>query len=68
MTQEKARASATIADIDATIEHWDRAGVDFCDDWWALGRRDLCQHGWPRVRAYMIEIAVAHAVPTRRAA
>jgi hypothetical protein len=58
----------TIADIDATIAHWDRTGVDYCDAWWALGQRDVCWHGWPQVRKHMIEMAVAQAVPLRRAA
>jgi hypothetical protein len=47
-----------VADIDATIELWQRSGVDFCDAWWALGRRKPCWGGWPDVRTRMVRVAI----------
>jgi hypothetical protein len=47
-----------VADIDATIALWQRSGVDFCDAWWALGRRKPCWGGWLDVRAKMVRVAI----------
>jgi hypothetical protein len=55
------------ADIDRTIAMWDRTGVDYCDVWWAMGRRTPCNGGWPAVRAAMIRWTVRHS-PVRLAA
>lgn len=55
--------AADIADIDATIAHWDRTGVDFCDAWWALGQRTVCERGWGQVRALMIRMTLQRRVP-----
>lgn len=55
-------------DIDRTIAMWERAGVDFSDVWWALGRRTPCRGGWPQVRRAMYLWARDHATPARLAA
>jgi hypothetical protein len=58
---------STYADIDRTIAMWDRSGVDYCDVWWALGKRTPCDGGWPAVRQVMIRWAERNA-PARLAA
>jgi len=59
--------NSILADIDLTIAMWDRTGVDYCDVWWALGRRTPCNGGWPDVRGAMIRWVMRHP-PVRLAA
>jgi hypothetical protein len=44
--------------VDATIDWWDRHGVDYRDAWWALGKRTVCRGGWAQVREVMIALMI----------
>lgn len=59
--------SPNLADINATIRHWQNIGVDYSEAWFALGRRDVCWREWDQVRAYMIQLSMQRA-QLRRAA
>jgi len=52
--------NSVYADVDRTIEMWDRTGVDYCDAWWAMGKRTPCSGGWPLVRQVMVRWAMRH--------
>lgn len=41
-------------DINRTIDLWERTGVDYCDAWWAIGKRTPCWGGWGQVRLTML--------------